>query len=112
MSVFCELHVHECIFSTAEISSEKHKFPIYTLQTLTKRTYVVTSPDLVIAVQKESRTLSFNPYKWTLIPRMFEITKRDLNIATLNMDGKQGNWGYQRETHNGVHYAWQDVNLN
>ena len=73
-------------------ASKKHNHPIYTLQTLTKRTYVVGSPELVIAVQKDTKNLSFNPFVVAFTPRMFNVSKRDMEIVNLNYDSKDGDW--------------------
>ncbi|KAL8792190.1 MAG: hypothetical protein Q9195_005212 [Heterodermia aff. obscurata] len=80
--------------------SKKHNLPIYTLQTLTKRIYVICSLDLVLAAQKDTKRLSLNPFIATFIPRMFHLGKRDMEIIALNHDGEKGDWGFLPETHN------------
>ena len=79
--------------------SKKHNLPIYTLQTLTKRIYVVCSLDLVLAVQRDTRKLSLDPFIVNFIPRMFHLGKKDMEAVALNHDGDKGHWGYIPESH-------------
>ena len=41
------------------------------MQTATKRTYVVNAPDLVVAVQRNTKTILFNPFVVAMTPRLF-----------------------------------------
>lgn len=79
--------------------SKKHNLPIYTLQTFTKRTYVINSPDLVLAVQKYTKMLTFDPFVVAMIPRIVNLAQRDLDIVKLNNDGSKGDWGFMHDTH-------------
>ena len=79
--------------------SKKHNHPIYTLQALTKRIYVVCSLDLVLAVQRDTKKLSLNPFIVNFIPRMFELGEKDMEAVALNHDGDKGDWGYIPESH-------------
>ena len=90
---------------SADGISQKYNLPIYTLQTLFKRTYVVCSPELVIAAQKDTKNLSFAPFVIAFAPRMFNVGKDDMDIISLNNDGRQGDWGLVPETHNGTYAA-------
>lgn len=54
-------------------SSARFPHPIFALQTLTSRTYVVVDPGLAASVQRASKVLSFNP----IIP---EVTQRVLGL--------------------------------
>ena len=73
------------------------------MQTLNKRTYVVNSPELVVAVQKNTKTLSFNPFIIAMAPRMFNVGQKDQEIVTLNNDSRDGDWGLVPEIHNGTY---------
>ena len=44
---------------TLNLTSEKHKLPIYTLSIFGGKLYIVNSVDLILAVQKQSKNLSF-----------------------------------------------------
>ncbi|KAF6218762.1 hypothetical protein HO133_005305 [Letharia lupina] len=56
-----------------EILSARNNLPIYTLQTLNKRTYVVNSADLVTAVERNEKTIAFFPFVYSLAPRFFDL---------------------------------------
>ncbi|KAL8988911.1 MAG: hypothetical protein Q9177_002090, partial [Variospora cf. flavescens] len=88
-----------------EILSAKHPLPIFTLQTLGKKVYVVTSPDLIQAVQKHARVLTFNPFVSFMSPRIFGVGKEVMAIINDNIDGERGNWGYLSESATGMHKA-------
>ncbi|KAL9035546.1 MAG: hypothetical protein Q9214_006529, partial [Letrouitia sp. 1 TL-2023] len=81
----------------------KHPLPAFTLQTLSKRTYVVNSPDLVSAVQKNAKILSFNPFISFVSPRIFDADERAMAAINENIDGEQGHWGLMPELGRGIH---------
>ncbi|KAI4087254.1 MAG: hypothetical protein LQ344_006937 [Seirophora lacunosa] len=82
--------------------STKHPLPIFTLQTLGMKVYVVNSPDLIQAVQKHAKALSFNPFVSFMSPRIFGCGKEATALINENIDG---NWGYLSETAIGMHAA-------
>ena len=82
--------------------SAQFDLPIYTLQTFTTRIYVVNSPHLVVAVQRNVKNFSFNPFVIAMMPRLFNVGQRDVEIASENRDGEQGNRGYMAELHTGA----------
>lgn len=75
------------------------------MQTLNKRTYVVTSADLVTAVERNEKTISFWPFMTAMSPRLFDVGKhsRTMDIVNYNIDAKQGKTGVVHETHKGMH---------
>ncbi|KAL9609259.1 MAG: hypothetical protein Q9167_005960 [Letrouitia subvulpina] len=81
----------------------KHPLPAFTLQTLSKRTYVVNSPDLISAVQKNPKILSFNPFISFVSPRIFDADERAMAAINENIDGEQGHWGLMPEIGRGMH---------
>ena len=83
--------------------SAKFGLPIYTLHTFTTRTYVVNSPELVIAVQRNARNLSFNPFVIAMMPRLFNVVGKDVEIASRNNDEEQGHWGFLPELHSSTY---------
>lgn len=88
-----------------EILSAKHPLPIFTLQTLGRKTYVVNSPDLIAAVQKNAKTLTFNPFVSFMSPRVFGVGEEAMAIVNENIGGEKGNWGLLSDTSSGMHSA-------
>ncbi|KAI4203833.1 MAG: hypothetical protein LQ346_001710 [Caloplaca aetnensis] len=76
-----------------ELLSTQHPLPAFTLQTLGTKTYVVNSPDLIQAVQKNAKTLTFHPFVSFMSPRIFGCEKKASDIISDNIDGERGNWG-------------------
>ena len=66
---------------------------------LNQRTYIVNSPELVIAVQRQTKTLSFQPFVATMLPKLFLVDRNAMEIATRNMDGNDGGSGLIPDTH-------------
>ena len=60
---------------------------------LNQRTYIVNSPELVIAVQRQTKTLSFQPFVAAMLPKLFLINQDGMEILKRNMDGDDGDWG-------------------
>lgn len=69
------------------------------------RTYVVNSPDLVIAVQRNSKTLSFTPLIAHSAERITLPSKEAWAALMKNLDGKEGDWGLNADTHKGMYAA-------
>ncbi|KAL9605500.1 MAG: hypothetical protein Q9179_001306 [Wetmoreana sp. 5 TL-2023] len=88
-----------------ELLSTKHPLPVFTLQTLGKRIYVVNSPDLISAVQKDAKVLSFSPFVSWMSPRIFDVGEEAVAIINENMDGAKGHYGLLPEISRGMHNA-------
>ncbi|KAL8983471.1 MAG: hypothetical protein Q9205_002302 [Flavoplaca limonia] len=88
-----------------EVLSTKHPLPAFTLQTLGKKVYVVNSPDLIAAVQKNAKALSFNPFVSFVSPRIFDAGDEANAIIHDNIDGEKGPWGLLHDTSRGMHIA-------
>ncbi|KAL8830239.1 MAG: hypothetical protein Q9170_005822 [Blastenia crenularia] len=88
-----------------EILSTRHPLPVFTLQTLGRKIYVVNSPDLISAVQKNAKNLSFNPFVSFVSPRVFGVGEEAMAIINENIDGEEGNWGLLADTSRGMHAA-------
>ena len=72
--------------------SAKYPFPIYTLgMPGGTRTYVVNSPALVAAVQRNPKTLSFAPYVVNFAARILRPSERALEILGEGIDEKGAN---------------------
>ncbi|KAL8828148.1 MAG: hypothetical protein Q9191_002754 [Dirinaria sp. TL-2023a] len=72
---------------------------IYTLKTFSTRIYVVNSPRLVLAVQRNAKNISFNPFVIAMMPRLFNVSQSDVRIAKADHGGEKGHWGYMAELH-------------
>ena len=79
--------------------SHKINAPIHTLNILSKKLYVVTGPELLSAVSRNSRTLNFNPFIAEIGARLIGLDSAGRSIIEDNMDGKRGYWGYLIEVH-------------
>ncbi|KAL8717337.1 MAG: hypothetical protein Q9225_005412 [Loekoesia sp. 1 TL-2023] len=88
-----------------EVLSAKHPLPVFTLQTLGRKIYVVNSPDLIAAVQKNAKVLSFNPFVSFMSPRIFGVGEEAMVIINENIDGEKGNWGLLPDISRGMHNA-------
>lgn len=79
--------------------SSKVKLPIYTLDVLNAKIYVLTAPDLVAAVSRNSKSLTFNPFVAEVGCR---LTGADADARTViedNLNLERGHWGYVVEVH-------------
>ena len=81
------------------MKSSRHKLPIYTLQMLNQRIYVVNSPELVLEVQRQTKSLSFQPFVAAMLPKLFLVDEDAMTIVKRNMDGEEGEWGLIPDTH-------------
>ncbi|KAL8999918.1 MAG: hypothetical protein Q9169_001324 [Polycauliona sp. 2 TL-2023] len=88
-----------------EVLSTKHPLPAFTLQTLGKKVYIVNSPDLIAAVQKNAKALSFNPFVSFVSPRIFDAGDEANAIIQDNIEGEKGPWGLLYDTSRGMHNA-------
>ena len=76
------------------LCSAKAKSPIYTLNTMNSKTYVVTSPELITSVNRNSKTLNFNPFIAQLGSRLTSLDAPTMSIIHDNLVGQSGNHGY------------------
>ena len=81
------------------MKSSRHNLPIYTLQMLNQRIYVVNSPELVLEVQRQTKSLSFQPFVAAMLPKLFLVDEDAMTIVKRNMDGEEGQWGLIPDTH-------------
>ncbi len=82
--------------------SAQCKAPIYTLNALSKKLYVVTNPDLVVAVSRNSKSLSFNPFISEIGVRLTQPDEKTRAIINDNLNGELGQWGYVKEVHDQI----------
>lgn len=81
--------------------SLKCKLPIYTLNMLNIKVYVVTSPELVSAVNRNAKTLAFNPFIAQLGKRITGHDQATSLIVQHNLNGENGS-GYVIEVHDDI----------
>ncbi|CZT10341.1 uncharacterized protein RCO7_02893 [Rhynchosporium graminicola] len=65
------------------------KWPIFTLKILSTKIYVITSPELVQAVFRNAKTLSFDPITILSSKRIFQMTDRAVKL-TYDTSGEYG----------------------
>ncbi|KAL8664589.1 MAG: hypothetical protein Q9168_007872 [Polycauliona sp. 1 TL-2023] len=85
-------------FEYFEHLGSKHKHPIFTLQILGKDVHVINSPDLIVAIQKTPRIYDFSVFATAMLPRMFELDSKAMELATTSMKHPGGSWNYIVET--------------
>ena len=85
--------------------SAKQQLPVYTLEIFNTKTYVVNSLDMVVAAQRNTKTLSFNPFLLFSSKRMSQYDQAGMAVVNNNIEGAQGKWGYIPEMLDGVHHT-------
>ncbi len=56
------------------------------------KTYVVNSPDLVLAVQRNSKTLHVGPIQAAATSRLLDLRDEDIATFTKNVQDENGQW--------------------
>ena len=72
---------------------------------MNKKTYIIKDPDLIVAVERASKTLTFFPFISMMSPRLFDVGERPMSLIKKNIDLKDGRWGLCYETSQGMHAA-------
>ncbi|KAI4247460.1 MAG: hypothetical protein L6R40_001408 [Gallowayella cf. fulva] len=78
--------------------SSQCNLPIYTLRVLNSKIYVVTSPELISAVNRRSNALAFNPFVAQLGKRITGHDEPTSTIVQHNLNGETGP-GYVVDLH-------------
>ena len=81
--------------------SAKCKLPIYTLNMLSGKVYIVTSPELVNAVNRNSKKIAFNPFVAMLGKRITGHDQDTSEIVQHNLNGEHGP-GYVIDVHDRI----------
>ena len=81
--------------------SAKCNLPIYTLNMLSGKVYVVTSPDLINAVNRNSKKIAFNPFVAMLGKRITGHDEETSRIVQHNLNGEHGS-GYVIDVHDRI----------
>ncbi|KAK0129203.1 hypothetical protein ONS95_001138 [Cadophora gregata] len=63
--------------------------PIFTLKIFSTRIYIITSPDLVQAVYRNAKTLSFDPISTSASKRVFQMTDRQIKLLQASVPGSE-----------------------
>ncbi|KAK5005405.1 hypothetical protein LTR28_007757 [Elasticomyces elasticus] len=66
---------------------------------LNGRTYVVSSPELALAVQRNHKSLAFNPIMIEAIRRMVAFDDDAMAKIKRNLNNEEGKWGLMYDTH-------------
>lgn len=90
-------------FELIVLSSARAPLPIYTLNIFSSKIYVVTLPELITAVQRNTKSMSFTPLVAAVSERLLQVDKKDMVIVKDNMNRERGNFGYMRDLHNTHH---------
>jgi hypothetical protein len=80
--------------------SAKHHLPIYALNVLSQKIYVVNSPDLIAAVQRNTKSLSFGPLIIEVSRRMLNVPNETAAQIAKNQFGDESGYSYMLELHN------------
>jgi hypothetical protein len=83
------------------LDSAKCKLPIYTLNMLNGKVYIITSPNLVSAVNRNSKVLALNPFIAQLGKRITGHDEATSRTVQHNLNGENGS-GYVIEVHDGT----------
>lgn len=91
--------VHWYVFDIKFPLSEKHNLPIYTLPTLTGRTYIITSPLLAAQIQRTSKSTSFYSAILEVTRRLCAFDNASMDVIMENVNRDHGDHGLMPETH-------------
>lgn len=69
------------------------------------RMYIVNSPDLVLAVQRNAKAFNSGPFTAKFAAQVFALSKETEAIWLRNVDGEEGDWGLHLDGMKGIHKA-------
>lgn len=81
----------------------KHQVPIFTLWILTKHVHIINSPDLIIAVQKNPKAFDFSVFVNLMLPRLFDVDSKTMQLANTPIERPEGRWDLVVETGRVMH---------
>ena len=70
--------------------SEKHALPIFGLNMVFTKSYLVTSPSILLSIQRNKKSLSFDPFISMTAERMVGIRGPTLELIREKQSGGQG----------------------
>ncbi|KAF2793663.1 cytochrome P450 [Melanomma pulvis-pyrius CBS 109.77] len=81
---------------------DRYNLPIYTLRMPGSRIYVVNSPALISAVQRQYKALAFMPLVAKASVKVSRFSKTASDIINTNTNGEEGDWGYVMTFHDTI----------
>ncbi len=72
--------------------------PIFSLNILRTTFHIVKSPELIVAVERNSKTLSFLPLIAKVFPRLLGIGPQAMKLIGVNINREEGSWGLMYES--------------
>ncbi|CAH0038147.1 unnamed protein product [Clonostachys solani] len=83
--------------------AKKHNLPIFTLGVPKSKIYIVTSPQLISAIDRRSKTISFAPYVVQFAKRMLKPSQHAIEKLGENLLEEKGPVGLRPETLKAMH---------
>ena len=69
------------------------------------RLYIINSPDLVLAVQRNAKVFNSGPFTAKFAAQVFALSEETEAIWLKNVDGEEGDWGFHSDGMKGIHKA-------
>lgn len=63
----------------------------------------MTSPDLILAVQRNAKNLTFNHFIAAVLPRFLDVNDEVMTIVKKNLHGDEGEWGVSHDIGKAIH---------
>ncbi|ORY01725.1 cytochrome P450 [Clohesyomyces aquaticus] len=82
---------------------DRYRLPIYTLRMPGARIYVVNSPKLFTAIQRQHKILPHAPIGINAVKRICGASAKANTILDENMSGEHGEWGYAQTYYKSMH---------
>lgn len=79
--------------------SHQSVLPIFTMTMPGTKMYVVTTPELIQAIQKQPKELAFPPIEAKFASRVCGSSAEAHKIMMTNVNGDEGDWGLSMETY-------------
>jgi len=67
--------------------------------------YIVNSPELIMSVQRNSKTLQFAPFASQFLVRICGLSSKAVQILRTNIDLREGDWGLYQDSLKAIHAA-------
>ncbi|KAI9755372.1 MAG: Serine/threonine-protein phosphatase pp1 [Chaenotheca gracillima] len=83
----------------------KNPLPIYTLSMGGAKVYIVSSPEIIAAIQRHPKTLSFATVAASFSARICSTSQAGQDILNRNVNGEEGEWGLSPEIYKNIHAA-------
>lgn len=87
------------------LRSRQSSLPIFTMTMPGQKMYIVTTPDLIQAIQKQPKVLAFPPIEAKFALQVCGSSKDAHKILMSNVNGDEGDWGLSMEAYAGMRAA-------